>query len=57
MSLTKTPAVNEVVSFKSVLIRNSCDVTSRLVVESTNRLGAPHVPVGTLPGAYVVYVT
>ena len=28
--------------------------SSKLVFESTNKLGAPQVPVGTLPGAYVV---
>ena len=50
----KTPAVSEVFSLISVLILNSCEVTSKFVVESTSKLGAPHVPVGTLPGAFFV---
>ena len=44
----------EVVSFISALSLNSCDVTSKPVVESTSKLGAPQVPVGTLPGANLV---
>ena len=53
-SLKNTPAVTVVVSFIGALTLNSCVVTSVFVVESTSKLGAPHEPVGTPPGAFEV---